>query len=89
MRRLADRNPVAVLAERGEMCRRPLNYGRESLLWKSKYGGMEVSEARRLRQREDENRQLGPTTYEEYDVLPKGGRRCILFLRHLYQNIEP
>ena len=26
--------------------------------WKSKYGGMEVSEARRLRQLEEENRQL-------------------------------
>jgi len=26
--------------------------------WKSKYGGMEVSEARRLRQLEDENRRL-------------------------------
>lgn len=26
--------------------------------WKSKYGGMEVSEAKRLRQLEDENRRL-------------------------------
>ena len=26
--------------------------------WKAKYGGMEVSEARRLRQLEEENRQL-------------------------------
>ena len=26
--------------------------------WKSKYGGMEVNEARRLRQLEDENRRL-------------------------------
>ena len=26
--------------------------------WKSKYGGLELSEARRLRQLEDENRQL-------------------------------
>lgn len=26
--------------------------------WKAKYGGMEVSEARRLRQLEDENRRL-------------------------------
>jgi len=26
--------------------------------WKSKYGGLEVSEARRLRQLEDENRRL-------------------------------
>jgi putative transposase len=26
--------------------------------WKSKYGGMEVSEARRLKQLEDENRRL-------------------------------
>ena len=26
--------------------------------WKAKYGGLEVSEAKRLRQLEDENRQL-------------------------------
>ena len=29
-----------------------------SLHWKSKYGGLEVNEARRLRQLEEENRKL-------------------------------
>jgi putative transposase len=38
---------------------RRLGVGVETLYrWKRKYGGMEVSEARRLRALEDENRQL-------------------------------
>ena len=41
-----------------ELCRR-LGVGPETLYrWKRKYGGMEVSEARRLRALEDENRCL-------------------------------
>ena len=41
-----------------ELCRR-LGISRETLYaWKRKYGGMEVSEAKRLKQLEDENRQL-------------------------------
>jgi putative transposase len=41
-----------------ELCRRH-GIARGSLYrWKAKYGGMEVSEARRLRQLEEENRQL-------------------------------
>jgi putative transposase len=41
-----------------ELCRRH-GITRGSLYrWKAKYGGMEVSEARRLRQLEEENRQL-------------------------------
>ena len=44
--------------ETGELCRRH-GITRGSLYrWKAKYGGMEVSEARRLRQLEEENRQL-------------------------------
>ena len=42
----------------GEVCRK---YGISDATyykWKSKYGGLEVSEARRLRQLEDENRRL-------------------------------
>ena len=40
------------------MCRR-LGIATETLYnWKRKYGGMEVSEARRLRALEEENRQL-------------------------------
>ncbi len=45
-------------AEPGELCRRH-GITRGSLYrWKAKYGGMEVSEARRLRALEEENRQL-------------------------------
>jgi len=45
-------------AEPGELCRRH-GITRGSLYrWKAKYGGMEVSEARRLRVLEEENRQL-------------------------------
>ena len=41
-----------------ELCRR-LGIATETLYnWKRKYGGMDVSEARRLRQLEEENRQL-------------------------------
>jgi putative transposase len=44
--------------EPGELCRRH-GITRGSLYrWKAKYGGMEVSEARRLRALEEENRQL-------------------------------
>ena len=44
--------------EAGELCRRH-GITRGSLYrWKAKYGGMEVSEARRLRALEEENRQL-------------------------------
>jgi putative transposase len=44
--------------EPGELCRRH-GITRASLYrWKAKYGGMEVSEARRLRALEEENRQL-------------------------------
>lgn len=41
-----------------ELCRR-LGISRETLYnWKRKYGGMNVPDARRLKQLEDENRQL-------------------------------
>src|SRR5690606_9040162 len=41
-----------------ELCRR-LGVSRETLYaWKRRYGGMEVSDAKRLKQLEDENRQL-------------------------------
>ncbi len=44
--------------EPGELCRRH-GITRGSLYrWKAKYGGMEVSEAKRLRSLEEENRQL-------------------------------
>ena len=41
-----------------EICRR-LGISRETLYaWKRKYGGMDVPDAKRLKQLEDENRQL-------------------------------
>jgi putative transposase len=44
--------------EAGELCRRH-GITRGSLYrWKAKYGGMEVSDAKRLRALEEENRQL-------------------------------
>ena len=48
----------AASAGTGELCRR-LGISQETLYhWKRKYGGMEVSEARRLRALEEENRRL-------------------------------
>ena len=48
-----------------ELCRRH-GITRASLYrWKAKYGGMEVSEARRLRTLEEENRQLKHNVAEQ------------------------
>ena len=44
--------------ETGELCRRHGIARACFYRWKSKYGGMELSEAKRLRQLEEENRQL-------------------------------
>ena len=62
--RFNEEQIIAILkeAEAGtapdELCRRH-GITRGSLYrWKAKYGGMDVSEARRLRQLEDENRRL-------------------------------
>ena len=41
-----------------ELCRQHGICDQTYYRWKAKYGGMEVSEARRLRQLEDENRRL-------------------------------
>ena len=41
-----------------EICRPQGISGATDYKWKAKYGGLEVSEARRLRQLEDENRRL-------------------------------
>ena len=41
-----------------EVCRKHGISAATYYKWKSKYGGLEVSEARRLRQWEDENRRL-------------------------------
>jgi putative transposase len=42
----------------GELCREHGITDATYYRWKAKYGGLEVSEARRLRQLEDENRRL-------------------------------
>jgi len=42
----------------GETCRRHGISGATYHRWRSKYGGLEVSEAKRLRALEDENRRL-------------------------------
>jgi len=45
-------------AETKELCRRHGITVTTYYRWKAKYGGMDVSEARRLKQLEDENRRL-------------------------------
>ena len=62
--RFKEEQIIAILKESeagvepGELCRRH-GITRGSLYrWKAKYGGMEVSEARRLRALEEETRQL-------------------------------
>ena len=44
--------------KRAEICRQQGISGATYYKWKAKYGGLEVSEAGRLRQLEDENRRL-------------------------------
>ena len=44
--------------------------------WKAKYGGLEVSEAKRLRQLEEENRQLKHLVAEM--TLDNGGLKAVL-----------
>jgi putative transposase len=62
--RFSEEQIIAILkeleagVEAGELCRRH-GISRGSLYrWKAKYGGMEVSEAKRLRVLEEENRRL-------------------------------
>lgn len=62
--RFTEEQILAILAEAdagassGEIARRH-GIGRHTFFrWKAKYGGLHVDEARRLRQREDENRRL-------------------------------
>jgi putative transposase len=46
------------LAEHSELCRRHGISDNTFHRWKRKYGGMEIPDARRLKQLEEENRQL-------------------------------
>jgi len=74
--RFTDEQIVAALKEHeagvstGELCRR-LGISQETLYrWKRKYGGLEVSDARRLRELEEENRRLKRLVAEQaLDVL--------------------
>ena len=43
---------------KGELCRKDVTAQQTLYHWKAKYGGMEVNEARRLRQVEEENGRL-------------------------------
>jgi len=62
--RFSEEQIVAILKESeagaatGELCRRHGISQNTFYRWKAKYGGLEVSDARRLRQLEQENRRL-------------------------------
>jgi len=49
----------------GEVCRKHGICDQTYYRWKAKYGGLEISEARRLRQLEDENRRLKQMVAEQ------------------------
>lgn len=51
--------------EVGEVCRKHGICDQTYYRWKARYGGLEVSEARRLRQLEDENRRLKQMVAEQ------------------------
>ena len=85
--RFSEEQIVAILkeAEAGgikiaELCRRHGLSDATFYNWRSKYGGLEVSELRRLRQLEDENRRLKSIVADQAldiralkDVLAKNG----------------
>jgi putative transposase len=62
--RFSDEQIIAVVKEQeagmatAEVCRRHGISGATFYKWKAKYGGLEVSEAKRLRSLEDENAKL-------------------------------
>ena len=51
--------------ETGQLCRRHGTARACFYRWKNKYGGMKLSEAKRLRQLEEENRQLKHIVVEQ------------------------
>ena len=62
--RFSEEQVIGILSESeagaptGELCRRHGISEQTFYRWKKKYGGMDVGEARRLKQLEDENRRL-------------------------------
>ena len=84
--RFSEEQIIAVLkeAEAGakvtELCRRHGISDASFYTWRSKYGGLEISEMRRLRQLEEENRRLKSIVADQAldiqalkDVLSKNG----------------
>ena len=63
-KRFSEEQIIRILKEQeagggtGEICRRHGICANTFYKWKAKYGGMEASEARRLKELEDENRRL-------------------------------
>ncbi len=51
--------------ETAKLCRKQGISGQTFYRWKAKYGGLEVSEAQRLRQLEEENRKLKQLVAEQ------------------------
>ena len=70
-RRFSEEQIIGVLKEGEagvavkEICRKQGIGEQTDYRWKSKFGGLEVSEARRLRQLEDENRRLKQMVAEQ------------------------
>jgi putative transposase len=84
--RFGEEQIVTILKEAGagakpaELCRRHGISDATFYNWRNKYGGLEVSELRRLRQLEDENRRLKAIVADQAldlralkDVLTKNG----------------
>jgi putative transposase len=84
--RFSDEQIIAILKEAegggkvAELCRRHGISDATFYTWRSKYGGLEISEMRRLRQLEEENRRLKSIVADQAldiralkDVLAKNG----------------
>jgi putative transposase len=84
--RFSEEQIIAILKEAkggakvAELCRRHGISDATFYIWRSKYGGLEVSEMRRLRQLEEENRRLKAIVADQAldlralkDVLVKNG----------------
>ena len=81
-KRHTEEQIIAILKEHeagmktADLCRKHGIAGQTLYRWKGKYGGMEVSEAKRLRALEEENRQLKQTVAEL--VLDKRALQAVL-----------